>query len=68
MRILHRLLVIALCVGGVVHAVASAETAPVAAVNATDGIAIKGYDPVAYFTDRQAGTGSGRILATPGRG
>jgi YHS domain-containing protein len=50
MRILHRLLVIALCVGGVIHAVASAETAPVAAVNATDGIAIKGYDPVAYFT------------------
>jgi YHS domain-containing protein len=50
MRTLHRLLVIALCVGGVVPAVASSETDPVAAVNATDGIAIKGYDPVAYFT------------------
>ena len=29
-----------------------------AAVNATDGVALKGYDPVAYFTDGEATEGS----------
>src|ERR1700730_3394861 len=31
-------------------ALAASETTPVAAVNAADGIGLKGYDPVAYFT------------------
>jgi YHS domain-containing protein len=43
------LLAIALCIGVLVPAVANAESSPVASVNSTDGIAIKGYDPVAYF-------------------
>jgi YHS domain-containing protein len=34
-----------------VSAVASSSAASVAAVNTTDGLALKGYDPVAYFTD-----------------
>ena len=51
MRTLTRLFAIALCLGVLLPAGGtSAETAPVAAVNSADGIAIKGYDPVAYFT------------------
>ena len=42
-----RLLAIALCVGVLMPAVANAESSPLAPVNSTDGIAIKGYDPVA---------------------
>ena len=44
-----RLLAIALCVGVLVPVAANAESSPVAPVNSADGIAIKGYDPVAYF-------------------
>jgi YHS domain-containing protein len=44
-----RLLAIAVCVSVFVPAVANAESSPVAPVNSTDGVAIKGYDPVAYF-------------------
>ena len=44
-----RLLAIAVCVSVFVPAVANAESSPVALVNSTDGVAIKGYDPVAYF-------------------
>jgi len=44
-----RLLAMALCVGVLVPAVVNAESSRVAPVNSTDGIAIKGYDPVAYF-------------------
>jgi len=32
-------------------AVAGSSPAPVASVNSTDGLALKGYDSVAYFTD-----------------
>jgi len=32
-----------------VPATVRAETAPVAAVNTADGVALKGYDAVAYF-------------------
>jgi YHS domain-containing protein len=32
-------------------AVAGSSPSPVAAVNTADGFALKGYDPVAYFTD-----------------
>ena len=45
-----RLLAVALIVGALVPAVAGAEAPPVAPVNAPEGIALKGYDPVAYFT------------------
>jgi hypothetical protein len=34
-----------------VWAVAGSSATPVAPVNTTDGLALKGYDPVAYFTD-----------------
>jgi YHS domain-containing protein len=34
-----------------VWAVAGSPATPVAPVNTTDGLALKGYDPVAYFTD-----------------
>ena len=32
-------------------AAADSSASPVPAVNTTDGLALKGYDPVAYFTD-----------------
>ena len=47
---IRRLLAVVVSVGVLVSAVARAETPPVAAVNAADGIALKGYDAVAYFT------------------
>jgi YHS domain-containing protein len=46
----RRLLAVAVSVVVLVSAVARAETPPVAAVNAADGFALKGYDAVAYFT------------------
>jgi YHS domain-containing protein len=39
-----------LCVGVPGVAASDSQTSPIAAVNTTDGIALKGYDPVAYFT------------------
>jgi len=42
---------------GLPHSAGSSES-PVAHVNATDGVGLKGYDPVAYFTDRQPTKGS----------
>jgi len=47
---IRRLLAVPLSVGVLVSGVARAETPPVAVVNAADGIALKGYDTVAYFT------------------
>jgi hypothetical protein len=32
---------------------ADSSEPPVAPVNTTDGVGLKGYDPVAYFTDGQ---------------
>jgi YHS domain-containing protein len=49
-RSIRRLLAVALCVGVLTPAVAGAETSPVTPVNTADGVALKGYDPVAYFT------------------
>src|SRR4029077_1390107 len=46
----RRLLAVGVSVVVLVSAVARAETPPVAAVNAADGFALKGYDAVAYFT------------------
>jgi YHS domain-containing protein len=43
-------LVIALCVGFFARTAAGAEKSPVPAVNAPEGVGVKGYDPVAYFT------------------
>jgi len=40
-----------------------AGAAQAGAVNTTDGIAIKGYDPVAYFTQHQAVKGSADFQA-----
>jgi YHS domain-containing protein len=37
---------------GLPHSAGSSEL-PVVPVNAADGVGLKGYDPVAYFTDRQ---------------
>ena len=51
-----RLLAVALFAGLSVSALASFAVAgsdPVAAVNAADGIGLKGYDPVAYFVNGQ---------------
>ena len=42
---------------GLPHSAGSSES-PVAPVNATDGVGLKGYDPVAYFTDGQPTKGS----------
>jgi len=39
-------------------AVAGSSASPVAAVNTTEGFALKGYDPVAYFTGGQPTKGS----------
>ena len=39
-------------------AAADSSTAPVAPVNTTDGLALKGYDPVAYFTEGQPTKGA----------
>jgi len=39
-------------------AAADSTASPVSAVNATDGLALKGYDPVAYFTDGQPTKGA----------
>ena len=53
---IHRLLVAALCASCIASA-ATAEPAPVERTNATDGVALKGYDPVAYFTVGQPTAG-----------
>jgi YHS domain-containing protein len=37
--------------GLLASAAADSSASPVPAVNTTDGLAVKGYDPVAYFTD-----------------
>jgi YHS domain-containing protein len=47
--LIRRLLTVALYVS-LLPVVAGAETSPVSPVNSADGIALKGYDPVAYFT------------------
>src|SRR5262245_21595892 len=44
-----RLLAVALSVGFLGSAVISQAMSPVAAVNTTNGIGLKGHDPVAYF-------------------
>ena len=38
-------------------AAAGSSASPVAAVNTADGLALKGYDPVAYFIDGQPTAG-----------
>jgi YHS domain-containing protein len=47
--LIRRLLAVALYVS-LLAVVAGAETSPVSPVNSADGVALKGYDPVAYFT------------------
>jgi len=48
-RSVRRFAMIALWCGLLTSSAASAETSSVAPVNAAEGIAVKGYDPVAYF-------------------
>ena len=38
---------------------AGSSEPPVAPVNATDGVGLKGYDPVAYFSNGQPTKGAG---------
>jgi YHS domain-containing protein len=47
---------IALCVG--VPGLVLGDVSPVAPVNTADGVALKGYDPVAYFTAGEAVPGT----------
>jgi YHS domain-containing protein len=54
---LRRFLVIALWCGFLAGRPASAETSPVTPVNTAEGLAVKGYDPVAYFTVGQPTSG-----------
>src|SRR5690349_7357662 len=44
-------------------AMAAALPAMAASLNTIDGVAIKGYDPVAYFTDNKAEPGSDAFTA-----
>lgn len=53
-----RLLAAAIFIGVTGSAVASASASPVAAVNSADGVGLKGYDPVAYFTGGQPTKGA----------
>jgi hypothetical protein len=46
----HPFLAIVLSVSFAAQAAAGSEKSPVAAMNVSDGIGVKGYDPVAYFT------------------
>jgi YHS domain-containing protein len=56
MDLVRVLLVMVVLLGGAGTAVGAAET-PVTAVNAERGLALKGYDPVAYFTTGRATPG-----------
>jgi hypothetical protein len=51
LRILVSLLVLVATVASAAPAAADASAAPVPATNAPGGLALRGYDPVAYFTD-----------------
>jgi YHS domain-containing protein len=47
------LAILAILLNGFPSFAAGAPPSPVAAVNTTDGVALKGYDPVAYFVTGQ---------------
>ena len=55
----HLSLLIVTLLAGLTSSTAFAAS-PVAPVNAAGGLGIKGYDPVAYFTERQPAEGSDR--------
>ena len=52
-------LLIVAVLAGLPYSADSSEP-PVSPVNATDGVGLKGYDPVAYFTDEQPTKGTGQ--------
>jgi YHS domain-containing protein len=56
-KLIAGFLVAALFAGFLGSAFAFSSTPPVDPVNTTDGVAVKGYDPVAYFTDGHATPG-----------
>lgn len=47
-RLLHQILIVALIQS--LFSIVAFGSSPVAAINAEHGVALKGYDPVAYFT------------------
>src|SRR5216684_5412240 len=49
---------VAILLAGFASACAGLPTAPIPGVNSADGVALKGYDPVAYFTDSRSTPGS----------
>lgn len=54
----------ALMVGGCAVQGHVSQSTPIAAVNTQDGVALKGYDPVAYVTDVRPVKGDPRFTAT----
>jgi YHS domain-containing protein len=58
----HSLLAIVLSVSLAAQAAAGSEQSPVPTVNVSDGIGVKGYDPVAYFTIGRPTPGLDRYL------
>ena len=57
--------IVLLCVTiGIANSTYAVAGSPVPAVNATDGVGLKGYDPVAYFTSGQPTKGSEQYSTT----
>jgi YHS domain-containing protein len=52
---------LALLLAGLVSACADLPTQPIPAINSAQGVALKGYDPVAYFTDGKPVEGSAQF-------
>jgi YHS domain-containing protein len=53
--------IFAICLLSLFMAGAASAESPIAAVNTEHGLAIKGYDPVSYFTDGKPMRGSARF-------
>jgi hypothetical protein len=60
---IRRLLAVATLTLLAAGCVGTAERTPIPAVNAEGGLAVKGYDPVAYFTSGQPTPGTDRFTA-----
>jgi hypothetical protein len=64
LRSLVTLLAVVSMLASAAPAGADASAAPIAAANAPDGLALRGYDPVAYFTDAKPRRGLPELTAT----
>jgi YHS domain-containing protein len=53
--------IFAICLFSLLIASAASARSPIAPVNTADGLAIKGYDPVSYFTDGKPMRGSAQF-------